>query len=153
MQLCRWSRWSFSVLEHKKGTSHRLGVLDSAQLRSRLVIHPWKLGSIMAHAASHLKKARVEIDQLQLDTKALEKARERRRRSRERAERKRKVCDVLGWPSPYYYHDSYEDPCLHILPPHFNHLLKSISHHLTRSVHPPTSQLHHLILICLTRTP
>ncbi|XP_062850119.1 ankyrin-2b isoform X15 [Trichomycterus rosablanca] len=44
----------------------------------------------MAHAASHLKKARVEIEQQQLDTKALEKARERRRRSRERAERKRK---------------------------------------------------------------
>ncbi|XP_058250484.1 ankyrin-2b isoform X14 [Hemibagrus wyckioides] len=42
----------------------------------------------MAHAAAHLKKARLEMDQP--DTKALEKARERRRRSRERAERKRK---------------------------------------------------------------
>ncbi|XP_046706828.1 ankyrin-2b isoform X2 [Silurus meridionalis] len=43
----------------------------------------------MAHAAAHLKKARMEMDQ-QPDTKALEKARERRRRSRERAERRRK---------------------------------------------------------------
>ncbi|XP_076829658.1 ankyrin-2b isoform X6 [Brachyhypopomus gauderio] len=45
----------------------------------------------MAHAASHIKKARVEMEQAQLpDLKALEKARERRRRSRERAERRRK---------------------------------------------------------------
>ncbi|KAM9501776.1 ankyrin-2b isoform 4-T4 [Clarias gariepinus] len=43
----------------------------------------------MAHAAAHLKKARLEMEQ-QPDTKVLEKARERRRRSRERAERKRK---------------------------------------------------------------
>ncbi|KAK1797468.1 hypothetical protein P4O66_008327 [Electrophorus voltai] len=46
----------------------------------------------MAHAASHIKKARVEMEQVQVpDLKALEKARERRRRSRERAERRRKV--------------------------------------------------------------
>ncbi|XP_035392585.1 ankyrin-2b isoform X6 [Electrophorus electricus] len=45
----------------------------------------------MAHAASHIKKARVEMEQVQVpDLKALEKARERRRRSRERAERRRK---------------------------------------------------------------
>ncbi|XP_049338990.1 ankyrin-2b isoform X4 [Astyanax mexicanus] len=45
----------------------------------------------MAHAAAHIKKARVEMEQQQLpDLKALEKARERRRRSRERAERRRK---------------------------------------------------------------
>lgn len=44
----------------------------------------------MAHAASHIKKARSEMDQPP-DLKALEKARERRKRSRERAERKRKV--------------------------------------------------------------
>ena len=44
----------------------------------------------MAHAAAHIKKARVVMEQ-EPDTKALEKARERRRRSRERAERKRKV--------------------------------------------------------------
>ncbi|XP_031441404.1 uncharacterized protein LOC105907238 [Clupea harengus] len=43
----------------------------------------------MAHAAAHIKKARVVMEQ-EPDTKALEKARERRRRSRERAERKRK---------------------------------------------------------------
>ncbi|KAL7880025.1 hypothetical protein SRHO_G00022790 [Serrasalmus rhombeus] len=46
----------------------------------------------MAHAAAHIKKARVEMEQQQLpDLKALEKARERRKRSRERAERRRKV--------------------------------------------------------------
>ncbi|XP_037391179.1 ankyrin-2b isoform X14 [Pygocentrus nattereri] len=45
----------------------------------------------MAHAAAHIKKARVEMEQQQLpDLKALEKARERRKRSRERAERRRK---------------------------------------------------------------
>ncbi|XP_030636370.1 ankyrin-2b [Chanos chanos] len=43
----------------------------------------------MAHAAAHIKKARVEMEQA-TDMKALEKARERRRRSRERAERRRK---------------------------------------------------------------
>ncbi|XP_046904778.1 ankyrin-2b [Hypomesus transpacificus] len=43
----------------------------------------------MAHAASHIKKARLEMEPAP-DLKALEKARERRRRSRERAERKRK---------------------------------------------------------------
>ncbi|XP_031416361.1 ankyrin-2 isoform X2 [Clupea harengus] len=42
----------------------------------------------MAHAASHLKKAR-ELEQ-HLEIRALEKARERRRRHRERAERRRK---------------------------------------------------------------
>ncbi|KAL6490428.1 hypothetical protein MHYP_G00007730 [Metynnis hypsauchen] len=46
----------------------------------------------MAHAAAHIKKARVEMEQQQLpDLKALEKARERRKRSRERAERRRKL--------------------------------------------------------------
>ncbi|KAM6949602.1 ankyrin-2b [Aplochiton taeniatus] len=45
----------------------------------------------MAHAAAHIKKSRVGVEQDQgPDLKALEKARERRRRSRERAERKRK---------------------------------------------------------------
>ena len=58
----------------------------------------------MAHAASHIKKARLELaEQNAPDQKALEKAKERRRRSRERAERKRKVhrdpcatrCDII----------------------------------------------------------
>ncbi|XP_031648062.1 ankyrin-2 isoform X7 [Oncorhynchus kisutch] len=45
----------------------------------------------MAHAAAHIKKARVElVEQQGPDLKALEKARQRRIRSRERAERKRK---------------------------------------------------------------
>ncbi|XP_041925456.1 ankyrin-2-like isoform X8 [Alosa sapidissima] len=44
----------------------------------------------MAHAAAHIKKARVEMEQQAPDLKALEKARARRQRSRERAERKRK---------------------------------------------------------------
>lgn len=49
----------------------------------------------MAHAAAHIKKARLEMDQPP-DLKALEKARERKRRSRERAERKRKVDKADG---------------------------------------------------------
>ncbi|XP_029110332.1 ankyrin-2-like [Scleropages formosus] len=45
----------------------------------------------MAHAAAHIKKARVEMEQQAApEVKALEKAHERRRRSRERAERRRK---------------------------------------------------------------
>lgn len=49
----------------------------------------------MAHAAAHIKKARVElVEQQGPDLKALEKARQRRIRSRERAERKRKVRGI-----------------------------------------------------------
>uniref|UniRef100_A0AAV2KM25 Uncharacterized protein n=1 Tax=Knipowitschia caucasica TaxID=637954 RepID=A0AAV2KM25_KNICA len=48
----------------------------------------------MAHAAAHIKKARLELEPSP-DAKALEKARERRRKSRERAERKRKPLEDL----------------------------------------------------------